>query len=437
MRRLRSLALLVALSGLTACAHNEPRVDSDESHKLKILFHDTQSFFSQYGNYLNMEVPEWQLEVVTDNPIYRTNDPLEEALIRLVNEEQPDILFLDQNRMKILREHNLLLPLMNRFDASFLEVLPVGVQEAMMKDENGDFYGVPQSFTGEVLYYNKSLLAQQGISMPDKLTWKEYALLLQRFPAGEPFGAYLQGSSPSSLFAKVGRSEGLAYWSPDRSRMTLNTEGWKDVVRTIKPLYGKRVIDNTFNNIFDSDSFMQGKAATTINSDDYYGRLEAAKVPFDWGVMPVPTQEAGQTPINVMQYVAINKQTANPKEAVRFIRTLFEPKLVSIFEKNDSHQIASMDSSVGRDGSHPLHFLYVDHADRHDLEAAERQDGLSESFIRDFYTYLSDRLDDILFGGEEPDKVFADIEEHGNRLLEQEKLDRDASDQPESASSAQ
>jgi len=424
--RFVTLALtLTTLAAVLSCCSDVRREPEDKpaAQELKVLYADRESFYRDYGNFIMLRLPDIQFKVIPTASLYGGDRPANEVLTELITERRPDLMFLLPHQQRLLQQRRELLPLDGLLDEDTLANVPANVKALLASDREGDsgLYGVPTSFNTELLLYNKDLFANSGIPLPSGgMSWQSFIDLARRFAGSTAAGFYSMGSGPASLTLKVGSSEGLAYVNKERTAMTFDTAGWAKVVEKIKPLYEDGVVLEASGALFD-DPFLDGKAAMTIRGVDYYRQLERTNVPFKWGVAPAPGGDPSRIPLDLMEVMAISRDSVNAEAAAAVIQFIMNDSL-NVLEKSIKSALpATLASPISQDPEHPLHFMYTQSANPNFRLNEERLQGLSESFLRDYTAFLMDQMQKIVDGQLDVREGLHSIEEYSNALLGSER----------------
>ncbi|MFF2092437.1 ABC transporter substrate-binding protein [Paenibacillus sp. NPDC058174] len=410
------MALLIVFTG---CAAKEPDISFDSSIELKVLYSDKRSFYNDYGNYINMEFPNIAFKVISSAPLYASDRPLVETLPELVAKETPDLLFINAYQQQILYEDDALLPLQQELGEAALDQIPPGVREVLEQQGNGtgEIYGVAASFSTEALYYNKNEFERLGISLPEEtMNWEDTIRLARRFANSDTAGLYLANPDPAVLFTKIGLSEGLTFLNKDNTEMKFHTESWENVLLSVKSLYDEKAIPTAASN---SDRFIKGSAAMTIGRESYLEQLVNADASFEWGVLPLPSNDPDATPIDLMHLISVHKESINAEEAIKVIRHILSGS-GKILDRQNSVLPASMSSATASDAAHPFHFMYTKHAKTYTTLSDEQMKSFSELFNQQFSNYLSDTIQKVINGETAPGRGLQQIEEFGNQQLQLE-----------------
>ncbi|MEF2968167.1 extracellular solute-binding protein [Paenibacillus sp. M1] len=343
--------IFLGVSLIAGCARGLKEDEQNQTKIIKVLYSDEDYFYRQYGDLFTMKEGNVEFEVVStqglsNNPGGKTYD---EAFDELVEREKPDILMLNSTIYEKYVAAGKLLeldPLIQR-DGYSLDGILSGLVEALREIGDDKLYGLNPTFYGSVLYYNKDLFEEYGVEPPhDGMTWEEIMELAQRFPgqSGENGGGQdvdygYAADYPltfDNLVILFSSAAGLNYFNPDTMEITIDTDSWKKVYELALNVYKSDSIYSpedpgasmrTVKEAVQSDLFMTGRAAMTVNSSMTLQQLNEAPSltkdykSFEYGIVAAPVDPAAPDytrEISLGEIVAINAETANPEAAWEF-----------------------------------------------------------------------------------------------------------------------
>jgi multiple sugar transport system substrate-binding protein len=188
---------------------------------------------------------------------------------------------------------------------------------------DGTQYGLPESFSNVVLFYNKDLFAQAGVEEPTAdWTWAEEAAAAEQLTdsAAGVFGDY----QPVSFheFYKTLAQAGGSFLTEDGSAAAFNSpEG----VRAAEWLVGKAgttmptEADGAGTPDYDSELFKSGKLAMWHTGIWMFGAM--ADAPFEWDIVVEPG-DAERASAMFTNGVAVSAASENPDAAQAWIEFL-------------------------------------------------------------------------------------------------------------------
>lgn len=332
--------------------------DPNKETVLKVMYYDERAFNQTYGMLYSALNPNVNIEVVSTQNLYRGNNTedgeefdYEKAFAKLIEDEKPDVLILDSNQYEQMSQDGKLLDLdtMITKDKYDTEGLLTGMVDYMKESGGGQLYGIPTSFSSQVMYYNKALFDKYNITYPtDKMTWDEVINLAKQFPIdGEPeervYGLKAGYSGDLSEISQLlAASEGITYIIPKSKQLTINTDGWKRILETSLDAINSKALyfedRNTWrtssamsmDDYYMQNPFLAGRLAMTIDYNYMTQQISEAQqyspnkdqIVSDWDVVTVPVsaQNPDQSP-NMMysSIMAISKDSTNSEEAWKFI----------------------------------------------------------------------------------------------------------------------
>jgi len=179
-------------------------------------------------------------------------------------------------------------------DAGAVERFYPRAYEAFALD--GKQYGLPQSFSNVVLFYNKDLFDAKGLDYPTAdWTWTEELAAAQQLtdPATGVWGSY----SPVQFweFYKTAAQSGCGVFSPDHTTVTINEPGCVESLTWMVDKINNYKIapsDADMAGVSDGDLFKQGKIAMWRTGIWMFAGMADAPFAWDIALEPGNTQKA-------------------------------------------------------------------------------------------------------------------------------------------------
>lgn len=347
---------------------------------LKVMFYDEKSFYNEYGMLYSALNPNVEIEVVTMQDRWGTNgsseDP-EEMLQKIIDESQPDVLFLSSDEYDKFSSKGSLLdltPFIEQDKYNTDNMIP-GILEFLKEKGGGTLYGLSPSFYSQALFYNKDLFEKYGVEPPtDRMSWEDVIARASRFPTdGSPeervYG--LKNSYRTSLFefaTSIGDTLGLSIFTTDPMQVTLDTPAWQNAFSTALDAIRSGTLyvqdDNmmrswsSYEEYLMADPFISGRAAMMIENVYMMDQLQQAaeqlkdKVSFNWDLVTVPVDPANPdytTTASVDQIFAINATSTNSKEAWNFIKYIHSDEYARVKSKTYNGGSISIRSGYFKD----------------------------------------------------------------------------------------
>ncbi|MEB3778798.1 MAG: ABC transporter substrate-binding protein [Desulfurococcales archaeon] len=255
----------------------------------------------------------------------------------------PDVFYLDVAWAQIFIEKGALLPLSDYIDSSFLAQYYEFLLEGF-KGPDGKVYGIPKDWSMLMLFYNKKLFEQAGLSEPPK-TWDElveYAKIIadktgtpglaiylggfnRYMPVALSYGAsqpWFDDPSDAAWFDQPAVRESLAWY------INLYREGKLAREEAGKTPYVVSPQDVGAGWL--GDAFGSQKVAMVISGNWMIPFLADQFPDFkygeDWDIAPVPAGPKGRVTMAYTVALAINSGTQVRDAALEFLKYVVGPE---------------------------------------------------------------------------------------------------------------
>jgi multiple sugar transport system substrate-binding protein len=189
--------------------------------------------------------------------------------------------------------------------------------------DGGKQYGVPESFSNVVLFYNKALFKKAGVAEPTAdWTWKdEQAAALKLTNKGAKVWGDYQPVSYNEFY-KVLAQNGGEFLNADRTAATFNSPQGIEAARFLIDKVGTTMpteADGAGTPDFDSKLFKSGKLAMWHTGIWMFSGM--ADAPFDWDVVVEPgnTKKASAMFVNGLVVSAASKNAEAAQKWVTFL----------------------------------------------------------------------------------------------------------------------
>jgi multiple sugar transport system substrate-binding protein len=189
--------------------------------------------------------------------------------------------------------------------------------------DGGKQYGLPESFSNVVLFYNKALFKRAGVAEPTAdWTWKDEQAAAQKLTdkGAKVWGDYQPVSY--NEFYKVLAQNGGEFLNADRTAATFNSPQGVEAARFLIDKVGKTMpteADGAGTPDFDSKLFKSGKLAMWHTGIWMFSGM--ADAPFDWDVVVEPgnTEKASAMFVNGLVVSAASKNADAAQKWVTFL----------------------------------------------------------------------------------------------------------------------
>ncbi|GAC41766.1 periplasmic component [Paenibacillus popilliae ATCC 14706] len=251
-----------------------------------------------------------------------------------VKQNKFDIIYLPPDILKEMADRNDLQPLdlwIQRDSFPLDDYIPQ-VVDYVRSIGSGKLYGLPPSFYGQAIAYNKDLFDAYHIKYPHEgMTWEDLLRLAGRFPAKDEHGNALIGlatHAPSSFefMLKVGFGQGLTMMQGNPPSAAVASDSWKQIWKLTLPLLqGGQLMNNSDSNTY-MDAFHAGQQAmAVVNYEEYKPLAGKKELSFQWSLAPFPTHPAQPDNNDTLQIdglYAVSAQSADKEAAWELVKFL-------------------------------------------------------------------------------------------------------------------
>lgn len=296
LRRASAAVLAAALAfTMVGCSQSQPVDDPDAKVELQFLGAEDITAFQPAIDAFEAENPNITI-VYNSVPFAQFSSTIQARMSS--RDAGLDVYMVDEPRVPFLGSSKFAVPYPGKA-SELADVINKNDIEAVTW--NKKIWGLPLWSSSQMLYYNKTLLAQAGIAEPSddpatRLTWEELIKLAKTAQAGgaewgfsfQQVDRYYQLQTlPESL--KGG--PGLA--GKDLLTPALNTPGWQSAMKWYASIFADKVSPRGIDVGQIPPLFQDGKLAFMVGTPVYVSAFSA--VPgLDWGVAPMPAFEGGQ-----------------------------------------------------------------------------------------------------------------------------------------------
>ncbi|MBB3113660.1 multiple sugar transport system substrate-binding protein [Paenibacillus phyllosphaerae] len=444
-------ATLLTTTMLAGCGGDNSAYSMDEeaAGNLKVTYYDESYFFQQYGNLFNAKFPNVEIEVASTNSMFRDGvTDYEKAFDDFIAKENPDVIMVSMDQYAKLVEKDMLLDLesmLTEEDFKSEDLLP-GMIEVLREKGNGKLYGLSPSFYGQALYYNKDLFEKYGVPLPQaSMSWQEILQLAQRFPTtgskdDRVYGFYMDYYNLTNLGMQIGGTGGLRYLDPAGTKVSLNTDGWKQAfqlaIDTVNSgaYYAQGMsgendmpMGGTYESYLSQDKFLSGKAAMTISGSYYLQQLEQAEdnikdyKKFNLGLSTEPVDPANPTvgsSIGANEIFVINAKTPNAKAAWQLVKYMNGDLAAKLLSRTmNGNLMARLPYLQDRNGVSLEAFYTL----KPRTDMINQYENLPQEFYGPFNTVLEKEINSVKDGKKTIDQALKDAEAAAQIELEKAK----------------
>lgn len=343
MRKKKSIATLLAvtlLGGLLSGCTNTPaqqgssageaeketekQADTKEEGKTNLKFYiwsDEENYMQEVVDTYNTSQSDVTVELVSI-----PNDSYEDKLkVMLSAGSDADIVDIRTlNQVVQFREAGALLDLTEMIKTKGLDISKYG---SMWDDQypDGKMYALPTRSTCWMLFYNEDILKEEGITMPDQLTWEEYAQMAKKLTKedGSRYGGYWINWD---IYHVLATQKGTYLNSDDITDVKDSLEFINRLMNVDKSHVSMGEVQAT-NAQYLAD-FENGKAVMMPQGEWLINMLItdklAKKTDINWSVAPMPVPEGVEagTTWGQFQFAGIPATAKNPEASYDFLQYL-------------------------------------------------------------------------------------------------------------------
>lgn len=331
-KRLAATAIsgVLALSMLAGCgaqgegSGSSSQQANNEEGKVNLKFYiwsDEENYMTEVAENYNASQDEVNVEIVSI-----ANDSYDDKLkVMLSAGSDADIVDIRTiNQVQQFKDSGAIMNLTDMVKDSDLDISKYGsMWDAQYPD--GEIYALPTRSTCWMLFYNEDLLEEAGLTMPDQMTWDEYAEMAKKLTSGDgqQYGGYWINWD---IYHSIATQQGVYLNSDDISAVQESLEFINRLMNEDKSHVPLAEIQAT-NSQYLAD-FENGKVAMMPQGEWLINMLitdqEAGKTDINWNVAPMPVPdgtEAGTT-WGQFQFAGIPKDAKHPEESFEFLKYL-------------------------------------------------------------------------------------------------------------------
>lgn len=455
-----SLSIILVIAVLSGCSFGAGSGDDkNKKASLKVMYYDESSFFQEYGMLFSALYPNVDIQVVSTQSIYTSeNTDYEKATLEFIEKENPDILMLSSDQYKKMAEEGKLYDLdavieKEKYDT---EGLIPGLVDYLKELGGGKLYALTPNFYSQVLYYNKDVFDKYQIAYPtDRMSWDQVLQLARSFPTegeekervyGLKFGYNESLFEIASTFAA---SQGINYVNASKKEMTINSDSWRNVFQSAldavnsNALYfesqhqnNEMEMGSTYEDYLMRDPFISGRLAMSLGDNYYLTQLEQAetnvndktKIVQNWDIVTAPVSQQNPDTSTYMSFnnlLAINNQSPNTEAAWQFLQYV------------TGDEYARVKSMSGFNNGFPVRTSYIKDEEGHNYAAFynlkpssfnqyKDYDKLPQNFWMEFNGIVEQELVPLKEGTAAIDETLEKLQAKGQELLLKEDVTPEA-----------
>ncbi|MCL6444463.1 MAG: ABC transporter substrate-binding protein [Alicyclobacillus sp.] len=240
----------------------------------------------------------------------------------LMSGQGPDIIGFDASYIPEYARANLILPVDDLYGSGGLN--PKVFPKALVKglQYNGHYYGAPANFATLMLYYNKTLFKQAGISKPPS-NWNQWIADIERLTVTKnghkQYGIVMGDHATIPNWPILIWGNGGDIVSPDGKKGELTSPKTLAALKLWGELVEKQGVSPTFLTGAESDNlFQSGRAAMEMNGPWMTAGYTQAGLNYD--VAPIPAGPAGRVTLADSVTLVLGRSTQHKAQAEAFMK---------------------------------------------------------------------------------------------------------------------
>lgn len=333
MKKSRKKALVLSILGvvvsftLTGCIERKAEGIKDRRIALKY----TNMGHKDYNEFRKAEAKKFEklhpdvtvkYEPIAEN--YQTK-----ILTQIVGGNVADV-FVNEDVITLARKGAILdlTPYMEKDKKYFDQIYPQLIEFSRYK---GGIYGLPSNLNTEVLYYNKKLFDEAGLSYPDESwTWDTMVRAAKKLTKRDTRGVtiHLGVLGPQLITVwKTFRQNGGNIWDEDKSKCIVNSPENAEALQLCKDLIEKHRVSSIGLEVRGEgrwETFVAGRVGMV-----YGGRWLTAlcnrKKDLSWGVAPLPKLKNRDSWAS-FNALSVSSTTKHPELAYKLVKFLIRPE---------------------------------------------------------------------------------------------------------------
>lgn len=206
-----------------------------------------------------------------------------------------------------------------------------GVWDSVTYD--GKIVGVPTQLQTYVVFANKKLLADAGVTLPtgDSLTWEQFTSMAQQATKGDVKGLGWGLKSPTATMMALGPINGATFFSGAGDKATISVgDAELALPKAIRSLADAGYLDTTSLTQSGGDvlkGFYAGKYAMTVQGSYQAANItKSAPEGFEWLVLPPLAGTKGTAQAANPQTLSVNIDSKHGAEAAKFVEFFTKPE---------------------------------------------------------------------------------------------------------------
>ncbi|MBD8500240.1 ABC transporter substrate-binding protein [Paenibacillus arenosi] len=433
------LSLVVSL--LASCTGGNqselPELPENSAATIKVMYHSSELFMSEYGNTFNVKFPEIEFEVIENSEFesfVKPGDDRDKKLIEFIKSKNIDVAILQQSQYEHLSASGTLYKLDTIIQE---EKYPVddfapGVMDFLREKGGNAIYGLSGTISSDALFYNVDLFKQQGVEVPThKMSVEQVMDLAQRFESksnndkDRTYGLHTEYMLPADYVLHLGSMSNLQIVDQKAENVVMDSEAWRTLFTKYADLMKNKKVnvqdDNNYMG-YGQGGFPAGKAAMSIS---YYWMFEEIKYamqggydgkktkPFEWNIVSLPVDPANpdeSSRVRIAEIFVISIDSANKRAAWELVKFSTGQEMARIHGRTSRRMTSRVKYQQPIEGKSMEAFTILRPAkNSYTLDEVLRKNNVSKEFADTLNTKLGNALSAVKEGKKSADQAYQDL----------------------------
>lgn len=283
---------------------------------------------------------------------------------------------------------------------------------------DGKVSALPMRTSCWVLFYNKDLLAEAGLEMPEQLTWNEYGEMAKKLTSGD--GTQYGGCWVDwSIYQAIATQAGTYLNDDDMSNVKMGLEYLHKFIQEDKshvPLAEVKANDSQYLSDFEN-----GRVAMLPQGEWLFNMLltdaKEGKTDVNWDVAPLPVPEGAEDGITwgAIQFAGIPKDSKHKEAAYDFLQYLCGDGGASVIPKYGI--LPAYSSETGEEAFNEA--VGNENATKVVFSAKKMPEAPAYDKYNDLITAFTENAELYLYGEKDIDETMANFEKQRQDIMKE------------------
>ena len=311
LRLVAGIAAVATLAGTAACGSSNSSSSSSDNTLTVSYWDDEMQPIKDFIK-ANPDIKVKQVRVPGDDYNTKLNQ-------MIVGGDAPDVMLVQEADYVRFAKNGVLMKLDDKLNDLGIDKSDFQPAVTDIANQVDGYYGFPQGFATEIMYYNKDMFDAAGVSYPtDDWTWDDYTAAAEKLTKAD--GSQYGSDSPTFngvWYSLIGAAGGKVV---DNGKLSFGN-GLKKALEFQKNLVDNKWQPQPASGSKVSDMFAAGKAAMTMGGTWLVSSYK--DVDFKWDIATIPTAP-GAKKYNSLHtsFWTINAKTKHSAAAEKLVKFL-------------------------------------------------------------------------------------------------------------------